>query len=135
MNETISFNLEFHSLCVLGLAVMMIAHLFLVYAGDTSKFAYLKRLMLFLPAYYGMLAFIIFSGILALAFNHFALSLSVVAMIIASILLIISGAKGFKALKKVRIFKDFGAFKLFMSKKIIFELVLLVVVWLLAKGF
>lgn len=135
MSETISFNLEFHSLCVIGLAVMMMAHLLLVYTGDTSKFAYLKRLMLFLPAYYGMLAFIIFSGILAFAFNHFALNLSVVAMIIASILLIISGAKGFKALKKVRIFKDFRAFKLFMSKKIIFEFVLLVVVWLLSKGF
>ena len=47
MSETISFNLEFHSLCVIGLAVMMMAHLFLVHAGDTSKFAYLKRLMLF----------------------------------------------------------------------------------------
>lgn len=134
MSETISFNLEFHSLCVLGLGAMMIVHLLLVHSGDTSKFAYLKRLMLFLPAYYGMLAFIIFSGILALAFNHFALSLSVGAMIVACVLLIISGAKGFKALKKVRVLKDFSAFKAFMRKKIIFELVILVAVWLLAKG-
>lgn len=134
MSETISFNLEFHALCVLALGGMMIAHFVLVHAGDTSKFAYLKRLMLFLPAYYGMLAFIIFSGILALAFNHFAFTHAVVAMIVACVLLIISGAKGFKALKKVRVFKDFRAFKLFMSKKIALELALIIAVWLAAKG-
>ncbi len=89
--------------------------------------------MFFLPAYYGILAFIIFSGILALALRNFSFNLAIFVMIIASILLIILGAKGFKELKKVRILGDFAAFKKFMYKKIAAEMLLLFFAYLLGK--
>lgn len=125
MNETPAFNLEFHAFSSILLGIFLLAHLALVRFGDTNNFSYLKRLMLFLPAYYGILAFIIFSGILALAFLHFTFSLKVLIMILCAAILIALGAKGNKELKKARILRNFGAFKSFMYKKILCEIAIL----------
>ena len=133
MSDTIILNLEIHSFFALVLGVFLVIHAFLVALKDTKNFAYIKRLMLFLPAYYGVLAFIIFSGILALPLANFSFNLAIFVMIIASILLIILGAKGFKELKKVRILGDFAAFKKFMYKKIAAEMLLLFFAYLLGK--
>lgn len=129
MNETISLNLGVHHFFSLVLGVFILAHALLVAFGDTSKFAYQKRLRLFLPSYYGVLAAVIFSGILALALKNFTFSLGVFVMIFACVCLIISGAKGFKALKKVRIFRDFSEFKSFMYKKIAADFALLLLAY------
>lgn len=135
MSETISLNLGVHSFFSVLLGAFLVGHILLVALPDTSKFAYQKRLMFFLPAYYGVLASVIFTGILAFAFGHFAFSFAVVFMIIVAVLLIISGAKGNKRLKRLRIFRDFAPFKLFMYKKIAFELVLVVLAYYSARIF
>lgn len=125
MAQTIALNIAIHGFFALILGGFLIVHAFLVAMNDTQNFSYIKRLMLFLPAYYGILAFVIFSGILALGLNHFSFNLGVFVMIISAILLIILGAKGYKELKKVRVLGDFTSFKNFMYKKIGAEMLLL----------
>lgn len=124
MNETYLMSLGLHVWFAKALFVLLGVHLVLVFVGDTSKFAYIKRLMYFLPTYYLFMAFVFFTGILNLAILHFGLSLSVVLMMVCWVLLIPLGAIGFKRLKQVRISKEFGAFKRFMLVKICIELVL-----------
>jgi hypothetical protein len=96
-----------------------------VFIGDTAKFGYIKRLMLFLPTYYVFMAFIFFTGMLNLAILHFSMSLSIWVMIVCWIGLIPLGAIGFKRLKAVRVNKEFGKFKRFMAIKIICEMIII----------
>lgn len=125
MSETYALSASLHLGFIKIILGLLFIHLGLVFIGDTSKFAYIKRLMLFLPTYYVFMAFIFFTGMLNLAILHFSMSVSIWIMIVCWILLIPLGAAGFKRLKAVRLNKEFGKFKRFMAIKIIAEMVII----------
>ena len=112
----------------------MLAHLVLVWLKNKNV-AYIKRLMFFLPAYYCVLACIVFSGFLNLALLHFSMNASIVAMLVASVVLIILGAKGFKKLKALRINNNIKNFRIFMSVKILLEMLVIIITTIISVKF
>ena len=112
----------------------MLAHLVLVWLKN-KNFAYIKRLMFFLPAYYCVLACIVFSGFLNLALLHFSMNASIVAMLVASVVLIILGTKGFKKLKALRINNNIKNFRIFMSIKILLEMLVIIITTIISVKF
>lgn len=125
MSETYVFSLDLHLAFCKAILAMFAIHLVLVFMGNTAKFSYIKRLMLFLPSYYLFMALIFFTGILNLAISEFSLSLSILVMILAWFALLFLGILGFKRLKRVRKDRNFFEFKRFMALKIIAEAVIL----------
>lgn len=126
MNEVYEMSLNLHLLFIKVLFGLLILHILLVFVGDTAKFAYIKRLMYFLPTYYLFMAFVFFTGILNLAITHFSVGISVWIMIFCWIALIPLGAIGFKRLKRVKVTKEFDKFKKFMLVKTVCEIALVV---------
>jgi len=112
----------------------MLLHLLLVWLPN-KNFSYIKRLMFFLPAYYCVLACIIFSGFLNLAFLHFSMDFSIGLMLFASVALIILGAKGFKKLKAFRTNKNLRNLRIFMSIKILFEMLVIALTTIISVKF
>ena len=134
MGQTYILSLDLHLFFVKLILIFMLAHLVLVWLKN-KNFAYIKRLMIFLPAYYCVLACIVFSGFLNLALLHFSMNASIVAMLVASVVLIILGAKGFKKLKALRINNNIKNFRIFMSVKILLEMLVIIITTIISVKF
>ncbi|KAF0589949.1 MAG: putative membrane protein [Candidatus Campylobacter infans] len=134
MGQTYILSLDLHLFFVKLILIFMLAHLVLVWLKN-KNFAYIKRLMFFLPAYYCVLACIVFSGFLNLALLHFSMNASIVAMLVASVVLIILGAKGFKKLKALRINNNIKNFRIFMSVKILLEMLVIIITTIISVKF
>lgn len=134
MGQTYILSLNLHLFFVKLILIFMLAHLVLVWLKN-KNFAYIKRLMFFLPAYYCVLACIVFSGFLNLALLHFSMNASIVAMLVASVVLIILGAKGFKKLKALRINNNIKNFRIFMSIKILLEMLVIIITTIISVKF
>lgn len=134
MGQTYILSLDLHLFFVKLILIFMLAHLVLVWLKN-KNFAYIKRLMFFLPAYYCVLACIVFSGFLNLALLHFSMNASIVAMLVASVVLIILGAKGFKKLKALRINNNIKNFRIFMSVKILLEILVIIITTIISVKF
>lgn len=134
MGQTYILSLDLHLFFVKLILIFMLAHLVLVWLKN-KNFAYIKRLMFFLPAYYCVLACIVFSGFLNLALLHFSMNASIVAMLVASVVLIILGAKGFKKLKASRINNNIKNFRIFMSVKILLEMLVIIITTIISVKF
>lgn len=134
MGQTYILSLDLHLFFVNLILIFMLAHLVLVWLKN-KNFAYIKRLMFFLPAYYCVLACIVFSGFLNLALLHFSMNASIVAMLVASVVLIILGAKGFKKLKALRINNNIKNFRIFMSVKILLEMLVIIITTIISVKF
>ena len=134
MGQTYILSLDLHLFFVKLILIFMLAHLVLVWLKN-ENFNYIKRLMFFLPAYYCVLACIVFSGFLNLALLHFSMNASIVAMLVASVVLIILGAKGFKKLKALRINNNIKNFRIFMSIKILLEMLVIIITTIISVKF
>lgn len=134
MGQTYILSLDLHLFFVKLILIFMLAHLVLVWLKN-KNFAYIKRLMFFLPAYYCVLACIVFSGFLNLALLHFSMNASIVAMLVASVVLIMLGAKGFKKLKALRINNNIKNFRIFMSIKILLEMLVIIITTIISVKF
>ena len=134
MGQTYILSLDLHLFFVKLILIFMLAQLVLVWLKN-KNFAYIKRLMFFLPAYYCVLACIVFSGFLNLALLHFSMNASIVAMLVASVVLIILGAKGFKKLKALRINNNIKNFRIFMSIKILLEMLVIIITTIISVKF
>ncbi len=134
MGQTYILSLDLHLFFVKLILIFMLAHLVLVWLKN-KNFAYIKRLMFFLPAYYCVLACIVFSGFLNLALLHFSMNAGIVAMLVASVVLIILGAKGFKKLKALRINNNIKNFRIFMSIKILLEMLVIIITTIISVKF
>lgn len=134
MGQTYILSLDLHLFFVKLILIFMLSHLVLVWLKN-KNFAYIKRLMFFLPAYYCVLACIVFSGFLNLALLHFSMNASIVAMLVASVVLIILGAKGFKKLKALRINNNIKNFRIFMSVKILLEMLVIIITTIISVKF
>lgn len=134
MGETYLFSLDLHLFFIKIILFFMLLHLLLVWLPN-KNFSYIKRLMFFLPAYYCVLACIIFSGFLNLAFLHFSMDFSIGLMLFASVVLIILGAKGFKKLKAFRTNKNLRNFRIFMSVKILLEMLVITLTIIISVKF
>lgn len=134
MGQTYILSLDLHLFFVKLILIFMLAHLVLVWLKN-KNFAYIKRLMFFLPAYYCVLACIVFSGFLNLALLHFSMNASIMAMLVASVVLIILGAKGFKKLKALRINNNIKNFRIFMSVKILLEMLVIIITTIISVKF
>lgn len=134
MGQTYILSLDLHLFFIKLILIFMLAHLVLVWLKN-KNFAYIKRLMFFLPAYYCVLACIVFSGFLNLALLHFSMNASIVAMLVASVVLIILGAKGFKKLKALRINNNIKNFRIFMSIKILLEMLVIIITTIISVKF
>lgn len=134
MGQTYILSLDLHLFFVKLILIFMLAYLVLVWLKN-KNFAYIKRLMFFLPAYYCVLACIVFSGFLNLALLHFSMNASIVAMLVASVVLIILGAKGFKKLKALRINNNIKNFRIFMSIKILLEMLVIIITTIISVKF
>lgn len=134
MGQTYILSLDLHLFFVKLILIFMLAHLVLVWLKN-KNFAYIKRLMFFLPAYYCVLACIVFSGFLNLALLHFSMNASIVAMLVASVVLIILGAKGFKKLKALRMNNNIKNFRIFMSIKILLEMLVIIITTIISVKF
>lgn len=134
MGQTYILSLDLHLFFVKLILIFMLAHLVLVWLKN-KNFAYIKRLMFFLPAYYCVLACIVFSGFLNLALLHFSMNAGIVAMLVASVVLIILGAKGFKKLKALRINNNIKNFRIFMSVKILLEMFVIIITTIISVKF
>lgn len=134
MGQTYILSLDLHLFFVKLILIFMLAHLVLVWLKNKNV-AYIKRLMFFLPAYYCVLACIVFSGFLNLALLHFSMNASIVAMLVASVVLIILGAKGFKKLKALRINNNIKNFRIFMSIKILLEMLVIIITTIISVKF
>ena len=134
MGQTYILSLDLHLFFVKLILIFILAHLVLVWLKN-KNFAYIKRLMFFLPAYYCVLACIVFSGFLNLALLHFSMNASIVAMLVASVVLIILGAKGFKKLRALRINNNIKNFRIFMSIKILLEMLVIIITTIISVKF
>ena len=134
MGQTYILSLDLHLFFVKLILIFMLAHLVLVWLKNKNV-AYIKRLMFFLPAYYCVLACIVFSGFLNLALLHFSMNASIVAMLVASVVLSILGAKGFKKLKALRINNNIKNFRIFMSIKILLEMLVIIITTIISVKF
>ncbi len=85
------------------------------------RFAYARRLRLFLPTYYLFLGLLFFTGILNLALIKFQLNPRDWGMIALFVPLVFLGVLGFSKLKKTSVNGEWASFKRFMLVKILSE--------------
>lgn len=101
--------LDYHKFFALLVFVMSVIHLFLTQFGSGE--GYVKRIRLFLPAYYATLAMLCVTGAVILPIFDFKMSFSVVFMMIAFIVMIGLGAMGYKRLKMAWVSKNLEIYK------------------------
>lgn len=109
MSELYDMSLTLHKFFALLLFGLSIFHLILTQFGEGAKYA--KRIRLFLPTYYSVMAMLFTTGATLLPILKFQLSLSIVVMIVVFVAMIAIGAIGFKALKKAYYTKNYPPFK------------------------
>ncbi|MDD3323545.1 MAG: hypothetical protein PHN38_00280 [Sulfurospirillaceae bacterium] len=129
MNEMISLSIKLHLVFIGVVFTLVLINIYLL--RSNSKFVRVsKKIELIAPQYYLLLFAIFFTGILVLSVRHFALSPSVLAMILSWLVMIFLGIKGHRIYKKIHI-KDIQSqekFKKFALKKYGIDVFLLVFV-------
>ena len=127
MQELYTTALALHKFFVVFFAVLLPVYLFLTRYGNGEN-AYIKRIRLFLPFFYTILACIIFTGAVLLPVLEFKLNYKIILMIIAVIAIIATNAIDYKKLKKAYFTKNFDLYKREIAKIIITNLILILIV-------
>ncbi|PSM52177.1 putative membrane protein [Campylobacter blaseri] len=125
MMELYETSLSLHKFFALLVFLMSILHLILTQFGEGPKYA--KRIRLFLPAYYSVMAMLFVTGANLLPILRFNFSYSVIVMIIVFIVMIGFGAIGFKALKRAYYTKNYSPFKKKMRNLIMINLIIILI--------
>jgi len=134
MNEMYSMGLSLHSMATIGILVAIFVNLFLVISyQDLKKYKRVNSIVVW-PLTFTLLATVIFTGIIMMAAKHLDFTVANIAMIIASIILIVLEAKRIKTLKYLSETKEhaFGAYKPIARTilQIEFALVLVLGIWM-----
>ena len=127
MQELYSTALALHKFFVVFFGILLPVYLFLTRYGNGEN-AYIKRIRLFLPFFYTILACLIFTGALLLPVLEFKFNYKIIFMIIATIAIIALSAIGYKRLKMAYFTKDFATYKRQILKIIIINLILILIV-------
>ena len=127
MQELYSMALILHKFFALFFGVLLLVYLFLTRNGNGQN-AYIKRIRLFLPFFYTILACLIFTGALLLPVLEFKFNYKIALMIVASVIIIALSAIGYKRLKKAYFTKDFALYKNQILKIIAINLILVLIV-------
>ncbi|MBP5778984.1 MAG: hypothetical protein J6W17_03415 [Campylobacter sp.] len=126
MQELYTTALALHKFFVVFFGVLLLIYLFLAHYGNGEN-AYIKRIRLFLPFFYTILACLIFTGTLLLPILEFKFNYKIIFMIVAVIAIIALSAIGYKRLKMAYFTKDFDLYKKQISKIIIVNLILILI--------
>ncbi len=124
--EVYEFIKALHLYSLYATGFLMIFYLSLTQGNFTTEFVFIKKIRLFLPIYYTFLAFIIFTGALLWALNHFAIGFNVILMMLCWILIFALAIFHFVQFKKARKIRHYRVFR-WLSFVILFcELALLI---------
>ena len=127
MQELYTTALALHKFFVVFFGILLLIYLFLSRHGNGEN-AYIKRIRLFLPFFYTILACLIFTGSVILPILEFKFNYKIIFMIVAVIAIIALSAIGYKRLKIAYFTKDFDFYKKRISKIIIVNLILILIV-------
>ena len=127
MQELYTTALALHKFFVVFFGILLPVYLFLTRYGNGEN-AYIKRIRLFLPFFYTILACLIFTGALLLPVLEFKFNYKIALMIVASVIIIALSAIGYKRLKKAYFTKDFTLYKNQILKIIAINLILVLIV-------
>ena len=127
MNEEIyEFIVAFHLYSLYATGFLMLFYLSLTQGNFKTEFEFIKKIRLFLPIYYIFLAFIIFTGALLLALNHFAMNFDIYLMILCWILIFSLAIFHFIQFKKARKIRHYRVFRLLSFIILLSEIILLI---------
>ena len=127
MQELYTTALALHKFFVVFFGILLLIYLFLSRHGNGEN-AYIKRIRLFLPFFYTILACLIFTGSVILPILEFKFNYKIIFMIVAVIAIIALSAIGYKRLKIAYFSKNFIVYKKQISKMIIVNLILILIV-------
>lgn len=135
MNEMYNMSIDFHDLGVLGMmAVIAINMLVLLRTKEAA--GYIKKLQIYInPASSTMIGAVIFTGIIMMAAKHLDFTIANIAMIIASVAVIVLEVKRTRLWKQIDIRTEtgFGLYKAKVTKMLGIELAITAVIgiWML----
>lgn len=134
MEELINLSTQLHIVFVVLLLGLIGANIYLIKSKKTF-FHLSKRLELLAPQYYIVLSAIFFTGLIVMAVRQFAFSFAVWEMIVAWVVLIALGIRGYKKYKRVEKTEvSQTSYKIFAFKKYLIDLTIVVSVLLLTYG-
>ncbi|KAA6225222.1 MULTISPECIES: hypothetical protein [unclassified Campylobacter] len=133
MNESYAFFIALHIYTLYASSFLMLFYLFLTQTKLASEFMYIRRIRLFLPAYYLFLALILFTGLLLWSVKKFELNFNILLMLVIYFLVFILALLHYKSFKKARKKRYYGMFRFFSVIVLILEIILLFTPYLLTK--
>lgn len=127
MDELISLSSQLHLVFIVLLSLLMALNIYLLIRYKSFHMLS-KRLELFAPQYYIVLAGIFFTGIIIMAVRQFSFSLSVWLMIFVWVAIIALSIVGHKIYKKTeRTEASQNGYKQFLMKKYIIDFIAIAV--------
>lgn len=125
MDKSYEFFLAIHLYTLYASGFLMIFYLALTQGNFKTEFDFIRRIRIFLPVYYLFLALILFTGVLLLALNHFAMSVNFLLMIVAWFLIFALAIFHFILFKKARRARRYNTFRWMSIVVLLLELALL----------
>lgn len=123
--------LHLYSLYVTGFLILF--YLSLTQGSFKTEFIFIRKIRLFLPIYYLFLTFIVFTGALLLALNHFTTDLNLYLMILSWILIFALAIFHFTQFKKARRIRHYRVFRWLSFIVLLCELALLILPFIISK--
>lgn len=135
MEQSYDIFLAFHLYSLYASGFLMLFYLFLTQGGFSSEFYFIRRIVLFLPAYYLFLAIIFFTGFLLLALKSFEMNFYFALMIFLWFLILALAIFHYKQFKKARMLRRYKNFRMISFFILILEIFILFVPLLMRKYF
>ena len=135
MEQSYDVFLAFHLYSLYASGFLMLFYLFLTQGGFSSEFYFIRRIVLFLPAYYLFLAIIFFTGFLLLALKSFEMNFHFALMIFLWFLILALAIFHYKQFKKARMLRRYKNFRMISFFILILEIFILFVPLLMRKYF
>jgi hypothetical protein len=132
MDELVKLSVKLHVIFIYAMILIAFINLFFI-MSNKEFLTFTKRVRFLAPQYYMFFSAVFFTGLLVFAVTRFSLSLSVLLMILVWVIIFITSIKTHKIYKKTHPKDEVAtsAYKRFMIKKFIFDIVLLLGVTLL----
>lgn len=127
MEELYATSLMLHKFFIICLFFLTLIYLYLTQVGSGVKLV--KRIRIFLPTYYSLMAAVAFTGIIILPILRFQLSHKVIMMIVVFFVILVLSIMGYKWLKKGWRSRNLAWYKKRMVIILSVNLVLILITW------
>lgn len=122
MQDLYYLSLKLHNFFVVLFFIFNFIYIILV-SRNTKNVNFQKNIRLFLPTYYTVLIFIIFTGSIILPIFHFKLNTSTILMILLSIYIVVINVVLYKNLKQ-KLYKKYQKLALILITSILISIIL-----------